>query len=771
LSDVLAGIRVVELGRGPLSGLVAMVLADFGAEVIWLDPADPAPPRAVWQRGKLRLAVDLAADAARIRALVVDSADVFLTAMPSATLERLSLDGAALEAAAPRLVTSYLTAFPAGDAYHALPAIEGLAAARFGRMQAFEGVARRAGPVFAALPVATHAASQSACAGILAALLRQRAEGEGRQVQTSLLRGLLAYELYQLLALETRHGEPPPAPIDPHAVMPTLNYQPVRCADGRWLQLGNLLPHLLAGFLDVAGLDAIRNDPDFANQPWPPEVLERYRDRLLAHMQTRTRDEWMRLFLADGGVVAHPYQTTAAAMDDADIVANGHVVDGLDDAGKAIRQLGVLARRERTPGAVSAIGAAGDWSAISARTAAKGGRAGVGLPLAGVTVLECATIIAAPFGASLLADLGARVIKIEPAGSPGGDPFRGMLEGLGAARVNTGKQSICLDLKHPDAQAIAAELAASADIFIHNYRSGVPERLGLGYEALAQRNPGLVYVSVNGYGPDGPGARRPSTHPIPGAALGGVLHQFGGVPDPGARTLAELRDEARRLFRANDVNPDPNTSVVVATAALLGLCASRWQGLGQHVRVDMFGANAYANFEGMLRPAADSGRRNLDAELLGVGPLERLYRCAQGWVFLGIDDDATWRSFRALLDEPRLAAVDTIEACTGACGMVAEILAAWFGGRAADACEAQLVPLGIGCVRADRGLPGALLSEDPYFARHGLVVPASASQFGAYRRHGPLVTLSGHAGPFPGTCTAGEHSAALLRELGRAAPE
>ena len=768
---MLAGIRVVELGRGPLSGLAAMVLADFGAEVIWLDPADPAPPRAVWQRGKTRLAVDLVADAARLRALVIDTADVFITAMPSAALEGLGLDGEALEAAAPRLVTSYLTAFPAGDTYHALPPIEGLAAARFGRMLAFEGVARRDGPVYAALPVATHAASQSACAGILAALLRQRAQGEGRQVQTSLLRGLLAYELYQFLALETRRDQPAPSSIDPHGVMPTLNYQPVRCADGRWLQLGNLLPHLLDRFLDVAGLDVIRNDPQFVNQPWPPEVLERYRESLLAHMQTRTRDEWMRLFLADGGIAAHPYQTTEEALLDADIVANGHAVDGHDAAGMAIRQLGLLARLERTPGRVAAFGADGDWSAIESRTAPPGGRAGLVLPLAGVTVLECATIIAAPFGASLLADLGARVIKIEPAGSPGGDPFRGMLDGLGAARVNTGKESICLDLKRPEAQAIAAELAASADIFIHNYRSGVPERLGLGYETLAKRNPGLVYVSVNGYGPEGPGARRPSTHPIPGAALGGVLQQFGGVPDPGPRTLAELRDESRRLFRANDVNPDPNTSVVVATAALLGLCANRWQGVGQHVRIDMFGANAYANFERMLRPAADTGGRALDPDLLGVGPLERLYRCAQGWVFLGIDDDASWRSLRALLDEPRLAAVDTIGACTDASGMVAEVLAAWFGGRSADACEAQLVPLGIGCIRADRGLPGAQLSDDPYFARHGLVVPAMSSQFGAYRRHGPLVTLSGHGGSFPGTCAAGEHSAALLHELGRVAAQ
>ena len=766
---VLAGVRVVELGHGPLTGLVTMVLADFGADVLWLDCGSSLPPAsesyAVWMRGKSRLAVDAGSDAQRIRQAVLDTADVFVTSLDAQMLVQLGLDEATLARSRGDLVSARLAAFPGSDDLAALPHIEGLAAARMGRMLAFEGVATRPGPVCTALKVGTHATAQSACAAILAALLVQREHGQGQHVETSLLHGLLPYEMAGLLALQLDH-EAAQVSIDPHQVMPTLNYHPVRCADGRWLQLGNLLPHLFASFLRAAGLDDILNDADFAQQPWPAEVLERYRRRLLEHMQTRDLEDWMRLFLADGGVVAHPYQTTQQALDDPDVADNGHAVTDAD-----LVQLGVLARLEATPAAVAAPLREVSWSQVAAPPLRRRGGRARGLPLRGVTVLECATIIAAPFGASMLADLGARVIKVEALGDAvPGEPFRAMLGGLGALRVNTGKESICLDLKHPQAQEVVQTLARQADVLIHNYRAGVPERLGLGYDGLSASNPRLVYVAVNGYGPDGPGARRPSTHPIPGAALGGVVHQFGGMPDPGPREVEALRDQARRLFRANEVNPDPNTSLVVATAALLGLCASRWQGKGQRVWVDMFGANAYSNFDDFLSYPGKPPRSQLDDQLLGFGPLERLYPCTQGWIFLGIDSDAGWRRFRDALPAESSAASDlgafaSLADCSRQADVLMGILERLFATDTADAWEARLVPQGIGCLRADRGLPGQLLHSDPYFQRHRLTAEVADSPWGRYRRHGPLVQLSS-AMSAPPACTAGQHTRPLLEELG-----
>ena len=129
-------------------------------------------------------------------------------------------------------------------------------------------------------------------------------------------------------------------------------------------------------------------------------------------------------------------------------------------------------------------------------------------------------------------------------------------------------------------QKIAQDLIAGADLFIHNYRPGVPERLGLDYETLSKRNARLVHLSATGYGTQGPGKIRPSTHPVPGAALGGVLYQFGELPST-PLTYRELLDVSRRLFRANELNPDPNTSFVVASAAVMGLLAAFKLGRGR----------------------------------------------------------------------------------------------------------------------------------------------------------------------------------------------
>jgi crotonobetainyl-CoA:carnitine CoA-transferase CaiB-like acyl-CoA transferase len=532
--------------------------------------------------------------------------------------------------------------------------------------------------------------------------------------------------------------------------MPTINYHPVQCADGRWLQLGNLLPHLLQRFLELTGLDAevpahLRGK---APAEWPADWLEAFRDRLLDVMSTRTADAWMHIFVADGGVVAHPYQTTAQALDDPDVVANGHVV-----ARGKVRQLGLVARLARTPGAVAFEFPAPGSTALDDLAASSPRRSPMGpsrAPLDGITVVEFATIIAAPLGVACLADLGARVIKVEPIE---GDPFRGMLNGFGAARVNAGKESIALDLKHPEGRRIAQSLIGRADVLVHNYRPGVPEKLGIGYAHAMALRPDIVYVAVNGYGREGPGALRPSTHPIPGGALGGVFCQLGGEPSREVGSIAERRETARRLMRANEVNPDPNTSMVVATAALLGLAARVRHGVGQEIQVDMFGANAYANFDDFLDYSGKPARALPDGDLYGLGPLHRLYRCREGWVFLAAgtprEADAL-RNVLAAAGHPRLD-VDELEAL--------------FAQRTAVEWERLLASRGIGCVRAHGPGLASFLATDPLAKTWGIVGEAGHRRWGAYLRHGRVVDYEG-AAPLRGACELGEHTRALLEELG-----
>ena len=744
MSGPLSGIRVVDLGEGPVTGLATMVLADFGAEVLKVEPPGGDPHRALpsapmWLRGKAALTVDFedAEQVDRLRAVVADTADALVTTLPRRRRERLGLDYASLSARRPDLVYGTVSGFGEDGPYRDYPAVEAVVAAKYGRMASLEGIAPRRGPCYAALQVATHATSQSVAAALLASLHRSVTTGAGAEFDTSLMRGLLPYDIggLQVAHLRERGVLPTPAvPTDPTKTLPRIYYHGARTRDGRWIQFGNLLPHLLDNWFAATGMPR----PEGGMPPEGSPELEAFRDDMLRHIASRDLDEWMDVFVGHGGVVAHQYQTTQEALHDPDIVANGHaerVNGGI--------QLGPVADLTRTPAVIPAACTQTDFATAlraSRPSPAAPARTGRARPLEGVTVVEAATIIAAPLGASTLADLGARVIKFEP---PGGDPFRSMMHGTGAARCNAGKESICLDLKAPEAQEIARRLVSRADVFIHNYRPGVPERLGIGYDAVSPDNPGLIYLSANGYGRKGPGAKRPSTHPIPGAALGGVVWQMGGLPEDGDLDPEAVREVTRALFRANEVNPDPNTSMVVATAATLGLLARDLTGKGQQIFVDMFGANAYGNWDDFLSYPGKAGRPPVDPDIRGLGPRCRLYECRSGWVFLYVRNDDEWA---------RLGAAD--EAA----------LEARFLTDDADAWETKFSAEGIACVRADAAWPAQFLLHDPHAREEELVVTAQHAQWGEYLRHGPMVRFE-RGGQYGGACVAGENTVDLLREL------
>lgn len=152
-------------------------------------------------------------------------------------------------------------------------------------------------------------------------------------------------------------------------------------------------------------------------------------------------------------------------------------------------------------------------------------------PLAGVKVLEITTMVAGPMAGAMLADLGASVIKIE---GTTGDPFRWvtpMHNGLSAHffAQNRQKRSIALDLKSDEGRGIAKSLADAADIMIVNTRPAVMTRLGLDYETLKQTNPGLIYVMISGFGPDGPYADRPAYDQVIQGLSGAMYLQSDGT--------------------------------------------------------------------------------------------------------------------------------------------------------------------------------------------------------------------------------------------------
>src|SRR4029077_1845449 len=159
------------------------------------------------------------------------------------------------------------------------------------------------------------------------------------------------------------------------------------------------------------------------------------------------------------------------------------------------------------------------------------------LMLDGIRVLDLSRVIAGPYCAMMVADLGADVIMVERAGR--GDDMRylgtskdGM--SLGFATINRNKRAIAVDLQHPEGLKIILELAKRADVVIENFAPGVAEKLGLGYKTLGAANPAVVYASVSGYGQDGPYARWPGYNTI-AMGMSGLMALTGQPGDPPTR--------------------------------------------------------------------------------------------------------------------------------------------------------------------------------------------------------------------------------------------
>ncbi len=201
-------------------------------------------------------------------------------------------------------------------------------------------------------------------------------------------------------------------------------------------------------------------------------------------------------------------------------------------------------------------------------------------PCAGYTVLEFGTMVSGPMAGQNLGDLGANVIKIEPimgdtarwTGPPERDGINGFF-----SQFNRNKRAICVDMKSKEGITIVRKLALSADVIICNYRPGVAERLGFGYESLREENPGLIFVLVSGFGPDGPYCEQPA-YDLVVQGMTGTMPTQGNAGPP-------------QMIRS--VIADKTAAITAASAALAALLArERNGGAGQMVHVPMI--NAYA---------------------------------------------------------------------------------------------------------------------------------------------------------------------------------
>lgn len=272
-------------------------------------------------------------------------------------------------------------------------------------------------------------------------------------------------------------------------------------------------------------------------------------------------------------------------------------------------------------------------------------------PLAGIKVLEIGTLIAGPYAASLLAQFGAEVIKIE---SPtNGDPLRKWRKlhngtSLWWYTQSRNKKSVTLDLKSEQGQQIVRDLAKDADIVIENFRPGTLEAWGLGWEDLSRINPSLIMVRVSGYGQTGPYSKRPGFAAI-AESMGGLRNLIGYPDRPPVRAGVSIGDTLASLY-----------GVIGALIAMHHLNVNK--GTGQFIDVALYEA-VFGVMESLIPEYAESGfvRERTGSTLPGISP-SNTYACKDArYVIIAGNGDSIYKRLmhaigRAdLAEDPRLA--------------------------------------------------------------------------------------------------------------------
>ena len=788
MAQVFDGITVLDFTSGRAGGVTTMVMSDFGAEVIKVEPPGgekfrDSPGSIQWNRGKKSVVLDLKTEPGRDRAReLVGLADVVVENFRPGVAQRLGVDYESLLDEHPGLVYATLTSFGSHGPYAHYKGYDAVVAAKSGRMMMFAEQNPRKGPNYVVVQGVCHAAATALLRGITAALYVRERTGRGQRVETSMLKAVTTYDHVSWVHGQMVENRPDEYPPDPRVGIGRPNptgYLPARTKDGQWIQLGNVVERLFRSMMHWLDMDFIYEDPRFETAPRLGQdavaALERI---MLEKVQQKTLDEWMDIFLGEAGnVAAEPYYTSERALEHPQIVHNGNVQEAFDPAVGDTRQLGPMVSMKETPG--STPGPApllGEHTeGVLARLGGSNGSRSNGskapMPeraLEGITLLDLGTVINGPLGCALVAELGARVIRIE---APGGDWGRQGLP-FSAHRTMAGSECICLDLKTEEGQEIMGKLAARADLLLHSMRPGAPERTGIGYEQLREINPNLVYLYAGGYGSTGPYSHRPSMAPIAGAVSGGGVAQMGRdafPPTDQPMTIDEIAAVSKRLKRANDGTADHNTAMVNAVGLLLGLYARERTGAAQYVESTMIAANAYANIDDFYWHEGKPARPLPDGDGYGLHALYRLYRAKTGWVFLACPFEDEWRALchtierTDLLDDPRFASADKREEHDDA---LAEELSRVFATDEPLHWERLLTAADVACVRAeDRGMY-YFFNDDPHVREQGMLTDVSAPRFGKFWRYAPVVEFSetsGKAGPGP---LKGQHTRPILRELG-----
>jgi crotonobetainyl-CoA:carnitine CoA-transferase CaiB-like acyl-CoA transferase len=725
---MLEDIRVLEVARGHAGPVAGLMLAEFGADVLKVEPPGGDPDReaaafATWNRSKRSIELDLESQTglARLRELLAET-DVLIHDVPPSKATVLGLDDASLAAAYPQLVFCSVLGSPLGHRDAERSADEFLVQARTGVFDEADGF--RDGPLAWRYPAGGWGGAHFVAAGVLTRLLMRRRTGLGGGVHTSLLQGLMAPMALVWSRVE-KGTLSVPMPRPPRPNQASL----YRCSDGKWLQI-----------MDPTG------KLDFASLPQMWEVMAEHEvdvddlPQRRAAFTERPMEAWLKDLRACDTAV-EPALLMGEVLRHPEAVANGYVVDVEDPVWGATRQAAVPidlsdAVKVRGPAPRAGEHNAQPWSGARATPVVPASDgAAQDHPLSGLKVLDLGAFLAGPMAPAVLGDLGADVVKVEPLS---GDRMRFMVRYFHAAARS--KRSIAVDLTRPEGQEILARMAKWADIVHHNMRIKAASKIGVDEAGLRRHNPNLVFSYVSAYGLKGERANWPGYDSIFQAIGGWEMENAGEGNEP-------------VFLRAGTMD------VLCAMNSLVGTLAALYEheltGKGTYAASSLLGVAAFTQSETLIK--ADGGfapAPRLDSNQVGTDPLRRIYEAKDGWIAISALQQAD-----AVCTALGAASVADLEAAART-----QSVAALLDRLAAEGLAAEPVVMNA----ANK------VFDDPSHKATGVVVGYQHAEAGLIEQPGAYFTFNDASLTLPAPLPPpmlGEHTNAFLAELGYSAEE
>jgi crotonobetainyl-CoA:carnitine CoA-transferase CaiB-like acyl-CoA transferase len=751
----LSGLTVLDTTRDPQGAITTMLLADYGARVIKLEPPGPrdepawlARARKAWDRGKWSITLDTTTPAgSRELQTLLPLADILVTSATGPDAARIGLDDDALLASHPTLVHCRISAYGIDGPHADRPANEALVAARWGMMGEQRG--HRPGPKFLGHPNVLYGTGLLGAIGSLAAIRSRRLTGRGQRVDVSLLDSVLAQSPMNWWWNETGASylarEGGEEGFGRNRIL--LGLFPA--GDGEYLMLHSGGEGGFKRVMDLLGLgDGVVTVVGEAEMGVPLDDHELAQVRRVPEaLLTRSRDEWVAaLHAAD--IAAVPVHRPGEPLFDDQVEFAGLRVTVEDPELGRLYQVGPPIRFSGVdPVAPTPAPAPGTDDARRGELVRDASRVTpvptsaepLGAPLEGVRVLDFASFFATAYGSKILSDLGADVIKIEPLA---GDPMRPLPNPFEASQ--RGKRSLCIDLKSASGQRVALELARQADVVMHNLRPGKADKIGLGPEQVRAVNPDIIYCYLPGWGSRGPKAHLKSFAPLL-SGFCGLLYEGGGAGNAPVQGVMGNEDYYNGFLGA------------------LGVVAALEQRARTGTGIYLESPQLHSALFATTHEFVDDRRQLvptlcLDATQTGFSPLYRIYEVADGWVAIACTTGSDVAALARALDisPAELARADDDVAAT-----IGKLLA----DEPVDAVLARLQ--GVPC---ERVLEAPYMPEflwDEWGLESGRIYEQHHATYGWIREVGRTIHLSREPGVNKGPGPLlGEHTREILAEAG-----